>query len=70
VEKRRKILCRTLVVDDDDAVQPLTSSFVDKQGHEAICTSTGEEALERMDTHLARRNSKLKQDRDFCFDKF
>jgi DNA-binding NtrC family response regulator len=39
-----------LVVDDDETVQPLLSSFVEKQGHEAVCASACEEALERMDT--------------------
>jgi DNA-binding response OmpR family regulator len=43
-------LGRILVVDDDEGIRQLLGSFVRKQGYEPICASTGEEALEKMDT--------------------
>jgi DNA-binding response OmpR family regulator len=40
-----------LVVDDDVKIQKLLKAFLDKQGCEVICVSTGDEALEEMNKH-------------------
>lgn len=46
-------MAKILVVDDDEGVQHLLRSFLQKHGHEAICAGTGEEALEEIDARPA-----------------
>jgi DNA-binding NtrC family response regulator len=46
-------LARILIVDDDKGVQHVLQSFVEKQGHNAICADTGAEGLKGRDTKPA-----------------
>lgn len=41
-------MTRILVVDDEETIRGLLKSFLEKEGYEVICASTGEEALEEL----------------------
>jgi signal transduction histidine kinase/ActR/RegA family two-component response regulator len=46
-------LCRILVVDDDPLISSTTAALLEDLGHEAICVSSGAEAIKLLDTDPA-----------------